>query len=158
MKLVRHENSAISAIRPARPVFTDTRDIPWTPWVIEGTHFKLLRVNDLTGGFTMLLKVDPGNEAPVHGHIGAVEAFVIDGEFGYEDDRGGVGAYAFEPAGARHEPTSPNGSVMFAVVHGPLVGYDEAGNVAGVVDGAAMYELAKAAGVHGHLDQPASAH
>lgn len=152
MKLVRHENAEIAAIKPAKPVFFDTKALPWTPWVIEGTHFKLLRVDPLTGGFTMLLKVDPGNEAPVHGHIGAVEAYVVDGEFGYEEDRGGVGAYVFEPAGARHEPTSPDGAVMFAVIHGPLVGYDEHGNVAAVVDGAAMYELARAAGAHNHLD------
>ncbi|MBA4306861.1 MAG: hypothetical protein C0429_09010 [Sphingopyxis sp.] len=152
MKLVRHKNTAIEAITPARPVFTDTGKIPWTPWVIDGTFFKLLRVNDLTGGFSMLLKVDPDNESPVHGHLGAVEAFVIEGEFGYDDDRGAIGAYAYEPAGARHEPTSPGGTVMFAVVHGPLIGYDEAGNVAGVIDGAAMWELAKAGHAHMHLE------
>lgn len=151
IKLKRNPESKIAAIVPEHPVFTNTDDIPWTEWVIEGTHFKLLHVQQETGGFTMLLKVDAGNESPVHGHVGAVEVYVVEGEFGYDEDRGGPGWYGYEPQGARHEPTSPDGCIMFAVVHGPLVGYDEEGNVAGVVDGAAMLEMAKEAGAHRHL-------
>ncbi len=145
------QHSNVDAIKPKHPVFVDPDSIPWTDWVIEGTHFKLLHVHEVSGGFTMILKVDPGNDAPVHGHIGAVEVYVMEGEFGYDDDRGPTGYYGYEPPGARHEPTSPNGSIMFAVAHGPLVGYNPDGSVAAAIDGRAMYAMAKANNAHGHL-------
>ncbi len=99
----------------------------------------------------MLLKVDPDNGAPAHGHLGAVEAFIIEGGFGYDEDRGGVGAYVFEEAASLHMPDSPNGSIMFAVVHGPLVGYNDDGSVALIIDGKYMYDLAAQEGAAGHL-------
>lgn len=149
---MRVGHSRLQPLRQVRPAFFDPKNLPWTPWVIEGTHFKLLNIDKKTGGFTMMLRVDPGNDAPVHGHLGAVEGYVIDGEFGYEKDRGGVGSYFYEEAATRHQPDSPRGAVMFAIAYGPLVGYDEAGNVAGVVDARMMYEMAAAAGAAKHLD------
>lgn len=150
-QLTRTGQSAITAIKPNHPVFFDPKTIPWLPWVMEGTHYKLLNVDKKSGGFTMLLKVDPSNSAPVHGHLGAVEAYVIEGEFGYDDDRGGVGTYIYEPAGAIHEPTAPEGVIMFAIAHGPLVGYNDDGTIAGVVDGRTMLEMATAGGAAGHI-------
>lgn len=147
----RTETVVIKPLTPSRPAFFDTSRLPWTPWVMDGTHFKLLNIDKKTGGFTMLLKVDAGNEAPVHGHIGAVEAYVLEGGFGYDSDRGGVGAYVYEEAASVHMPDSPDGSIMFAVIHGPLVGYNDDGSVAAIVDGKFMYELAAQHGAAGHL-------
>ncbi|MCA0186984.1 MAG: hypothetical protein LCH90_13445, partial [Proteobacteria bacterium] len=77
--------------------FVDLSAVPWTPWVMEGTYFKLLAVNELSGGFSMLLKVDPGVQAPVHAHIGSAEAYLVEGGFYYEkDDPGYVGYYTYE--------------------------------------------------------------
>lgn len=137
--------------RPLRPAFFDTGTLPWAPWVMEGTHFKLLNVDLKTGGFSMLLKVDPDNEAPVHGHLGAVEAFVLEGEFGYEEDRGGPGSYVYEAAGSIHRPTSPQGTIMFAIVHGPILGYEDDGSPAAAVDAGFMLRLAREHGVADHL-------
>ncbi|NOX50201.1 MAG: hypothetical protein GXP16_06645 [Gammaproteobacteria bacterium] len=118
---------------------------------MDGTHFKLLNIDTKTGGFSMLLKVDADNDAPVHGHLGAVEAFVIEGGFGYEEDRGGVGSYVYEAAGSIHQPTSPEGSIMFAVVHGPIVGYQDNGEVDGIVDAEFMLKLAREHNTADHL-------
>ncbi len=137
---------------PDRPVFFNPENLAWNEWVMPGTYFKLLNINELTGGFTMILKVDPGITAPVHHHIGGIEVYVIEGEFGYgDDDRGGVGSYAIESGGSIHEPTSPGGVTMFAVVHGPLVGYHEDGSVAVVVDGRFMYEMAQKNNAADHI-------
>ena len=136
---------------PLRPAFLDTNTLPWSPWVMDGTHFKLLNVDFKTGGFSMLLKVDPGNVAPVHGHLGAVEAFVIEGGFAYDEDAGSAGSYVYETAGSIHRPTSPGGSVMFAVVHGPLVGYGDDGSIEGIVDAEMMLNLAREHGAADHL-------
>jgi len=141
----------IATKKPLRPAFFDTNNLAWSPWVMDGTHFKLLNVDTKTGGFSMLLKVDADNDAPVHGHLGAVEAFVIEGGFGYEEDRGGVGSYVYEAAGSIHQPTSPEGSIMFAVVHGPIVGYQDNGEIDGIVDAEFMLKLAREHNTADHL-------
>jgi len=146
------EKTTVQAIDPKYPVFVNPADIPWTGWVIEGTYFKLLKCHEQTGGMTMLLKVDAHDDpVPVHGHAGAVEVYVLEGEFGYGDDRGGAGYYGYEEGGTRHEPNSPQGTLMFAVAYGPIVGYNPDGTVGGVVDARFMYDLAKANNAHKHL-------
>lgn len=152
MKLQKHQETTVTAIKPKHSVFTNANDIAWSEWVMEGTYFKLLNLNLQTGGFTMLLKVDPHTDpVPVHGHVGAVEVYITEGEFGYDDDRGAKGWYGYEPAGARHEPNSPRGTTMFAVAYGPIVGYNPDGSIAAVVDAHSMYELAKSNNAHTHI-------
>jgi anti-sigma factor ChrR (cupin superfamily) len=141
--LKKQDIKGVEVTKPEHPAFFDPSTLPWTPWVMDDTWFKLMRVDKKTGGFTMFLKVGPGNEAPIHGHLGAVEAYVMEGEFGYDEDRGGVGSYVYEEAGINHMPTSPDGVIMFAIAHGPLMGYHEDGSIAVVIDGKTMYQMAK---------------
>jgi len=123
--------------------------------VMPGTWFKLLNINPVTGGFSMLLKVSPSNEAPIHGHFGAVEGVLLEGGFSYDEDRGRAGDYVYEGAGIRHIPrTHEDGMVMFAVVHGPLGGYHDDGSVAAVVDARLMYDMAVAANAADHIEKP----
>ncbi|UYV36896.1 2,4'-dihydroxyacetophenone dioxygenase family protein [Rhodobacteraceae bacterium D3-12] len=144
--------AAIAVTKHAKPSFLDPESLPWTPWVLPGTHYKLMTVDVRSGGFTLFLKVDPGNEAPPHGHIGAVEGVILKGGFAYDDDAGKKGDYICEHGGAIHQPVSPDGCIMFAVLHGPLLGFEEDGSIAGVIDAKAMYEMASAAGVADHID------
>ena len=150
------EDGAVAVTHQLKSAFLNLDGIPWTPWVMADTWFKLLAVNTVTGGFSMMLKVGPDNVAPVHGHVGSVEGMILDGGFAYDDDWGHAGDYVYEPAGINHKPrTGPDGMVMFAIAHGPLVGYAEDGAVAGVVDERMMFDMAEAAGCTGHLDKPA---
>lgn len=151
-QLKKSDNMTVEAVKPKKPVFFDTNSLEWLPWVIEGTWFKLLNVDMKTGGYTMLLKVDPDNDAPVHGHLGAVEGIILEGEFGYDDDRGAGMAYVWESAGAVHQPDSPGGFTMFAVLHSPLIGYNDDGSIAAAVDGKMMYMMAKQGGGADHLE------
>ncbi len=143
--------SAILLTKHDKPAFLNPETLPWTPWVMPGTHYRLMDVDVRSGGFTLFLKVDPGAEAPPHGHIGAVEGVILEGGFAYDDDAGSKGDYICEQAAAIHQPVSPDGCVMFAIVHGPLVGYNEDGTIAGIIDAKAMYEMATAAGVADHI-------
>lgn len=154
-QMKRSDASTVTATKPHRPAFFDPGKLPWLPWVMEGTWFKLLNVNPVSGGFTMLLKVEADNHAPVHGHLGAVEGWMIEGGFGYGEDRGRAGHYVLESGGIRHEPdTDSDGMVMFAIAHGPLCGYNDDGSIAGVVDAKVMYELATAGGAVDHITKP----
>lgn len=146
------KDNVVQITKQTRPSFMKTSSIEWVPWVMEGTHFKLLAIDERSGGFTMLLKVDPGKDAPPHYHVGSVEGVILEGEFGYDDDRGGVGDYICEHGGVVHQPDSPRGTVMFAVVHGPLAGYNPDGSIAAIVDAKLMLQMAQDAGQAGHLD------
>lgn len=155
VRITRTGTSTVKATVTHRSAFFDHSSLPWAEWVMPGTWFKLLNVNPTSGGFTMLLKVSADNVAPVHGHLGAVEGVILEGGFSYGDDHGRAGNYVYEGAGIRHEPnTHPDGMVMFAVVHGPLAGYHDDGNVAATVDARLMYDMAVAAGAADHIDKP----
>lgn len=151
----RTGTSTVKATATVRSAFFDHSKLPWADWVMPGTWFKLLNVNPITGGFTMMLRVSPNNEAPVHGHLGSVEGIILEGGFSYGEDHGYTGNYVSEGAGIRHEPnTHAGGMVMFAVVNGPLCGYNDDGTVAGIVDARLMYDLAVKAGAAGHIEKP----
>ncbi len=156
MALLTKDNSPdIAQTRLHRPAFYNIADLPWLDWVMPETWFKLLNINPITGGFTMMLKVGPNNTAPVHGHIGSVEGILLEGGFGYGEDRGRAGWYVREPGGINHIPdTDGDGMVMFATVNGPLLGYNGDGGIAAVVDAKMMYELAEAGGAAAHIDKP----
>lgn len=155
VQLERSEAHGIQPRHQQRPVFLDAEALPWSPWVMPKTWFKLLSVDEKTGGFTMLLKVEAPNRAPIHWHLGAIEGYVIEGEFGYgPDDRGGRGAYAYEEGGAIHEPDTATGFTMFMIAHGPLAGYGEDGSIAGIVDAHSMYRLAAEHGCARHVRAP----
>lgn len=148
-------NKTVAETSKHESAFVDQNTVPWADWVMPGTWFKLLKVNAMTGGFTMMLKVEPNNVAPIHGHFGSVEGIIIEGGFGYAGDPGVTGSYVHERAGIRHIPmTGDDGLVMFAIVHGPLGGFNDDGSVAAVVDARMMYDLAVAAGVADHVEKP----
>ncbi len=136
------------------PEFTKLGAIPYKPWVMEGVHFKLLSIDSRSGGFTCMLKVDPGTKAPVHQHMGGIEVFVVSGNIFYtEADIGEAGDYIFEPAGDIHEPISPEGCELFCVFLGPIGGLNDSGVIEGVVDAKLMLSMAEEYGVADHVRQ-----
>ncbi len=148
-------NSGPLTVKDTKPdhwQFFNPATLPWTPWGMPDTYFKLLHINEGTGSFTFLLKVDPGAPAPVHKHLGEAEAYIIEGEFGYgPDDRGGSGWYAYEAGGAVHTPDSPKGMLLFAISHGPIAGYNNDGSIAGLIDVDWMYDSAARNGAADHI-------
>lgn len=143
--------TALRETRPNHWHFFDPDSVPWTPWAMPGTYFKLLNINEANGRFTFLLKVDPGTVAPIHKHLGEGEAFILDGSFGYGAEVGRAGWYSHEAAGSFHIPHSPDGLLMFAISHGAIAGYAEDGSIAGLIDVEWMFESARANGAADHI-------
>jgi hypothetical protein len=111
--------------------------LPWLPWAMKGSYFKLLSADASSGRFTLMIKLEKGVAAPPHRHLGAVEGLVLEGGFHYQDDpslRFTAGSYLLEQSGAVHQPVSPEGALMFAVFHGPVEGLDEEGEITGRID------------------------
>ncbi|WP_027951208.1 2,4'-dihydroxyacetophenone dioxygenase family protein [Haliea salexigens] len=141
----------LRTLKQDRSAFFDPDTLPWTPWGMPGTYFKLLNIDEVSGRFTFLLKVDPGVSAPIHKHVGAAEGFILEGAFHYPDDAGSAGDYVFECAGALHIPETPDGLTMLAIAHGPIVGYEDDGAIAGLIDWQWMMETARANGAADHI-------
>lgn len=138
--------------RSKYPEFIRPDSIEWLPWLIEGTYFKLLSVNERTGGYTIIAKVEANNTAPPHMHVGDAEALILEGDMGYGDgERGTAGDYIREYSGVIHAPDSKTGMVIMIVLHGPIVGYMPDGSIAAVVDARMMYQMAKAGGQANHI-------
>ncbi|MEI7786054.1 MAG: cupin domain-containing protein [Betaproteobacteria bacterium] len=112
--------------------FTDTHNIPWTSFFLNGVDYKLL---DFAGErCTLLVKVEKGTKLAIHQHLQPVELYLMSGSFGYHDAETGVtnmiyeGGYLYEPPGTVHEPTTPDGFTGIAVIHGDVAGFDAQGN------------------------------
>ena len=111
----------------------------------------------------VLLKVQPGTVAGVHKHFGAAHADIVDGGFGEEHGEVFAGDYMVEAGGIAHQSfNGPNGLVLLGFMFGPIGGFDDAGNLASVLDIEWHYQTAKANGAADHIGRrsmvPAPAH
>jgi quercetin dioxygenase-like cupin family protein len=130
--------------------------LPWTPWVMEGTEFKLLYINRAHCMFTALIRMPSGLETPDHHHYGEAHAYVLEGDFSYEYGTMYQWDYIVEAGGIAHRPTiGPNGATFFVVFYGGLTGVGADGLPEGeIIDCDAMYRLAAANGAADHLPPP----
>lgn len=135
--------------------FTDTNLIPWTSFFLNGVDFKLLNFDG--DRCTLLVKVEKGTKLAIHQHLEPVELYLMSGSFGYEDPETGkadmiyAGGYLYEPPGTVHEPTSPDGFVGVAVIHGAVSGFAADGSKVRIGP-ADYYQRAKENNAVGHLN------
>jgi 2,4'-dihydroxyacetophenone dioxygenase len=142
----------VSINYPDGSLIVRAKSLPWTPWGMPGTQFKLLHCDDALSLLVILLKVEPGTEAGVHKHFGAAHAFILEGGFGYEHGEVYAGDYLIEAGGITHQPfTGPNGLILLGFMFGPLGGMDEHGQLAGMLDIDWHYNAAKANGAADHI-------
>ncbi|MEM9531481.1 MAG: cupin domain-containing protein [Pseudomonadota bacterium] len=137
-----------------RSLIVRANQVPWTPWALEGTYFKLLDYSRNHSYFVFLLKIDASAPRAMHKHIGAANAYILQGGFSYE--KGGVreGDFFVEAGGIDHAPeTDPDGCILLGFSNGAVAGYNNDGSIAGVVDVDWMVEQAKANKAFDHLSK-----
>jgi 2,4'-dihydroxyacetophenone dioxygenase len=134
-------------------VRTDT--IPWTPWVMAGSQFKLLYVNWSIGMSVAMLKLDPGVQTPNHYHFGDAIAHVLQGDFGYEYGHAYENDVFVEGGGIAHKPKiGAQGVTTVTIFFGGLGSVNADGKIEGCTSCDEMYELAKANGAADHIEPP----
>lgn len=127
--------------------------VPWTPWALPGTWFKLLDYDRNRSYTVILLRIDPDAPETVHKHIGAANAFILQGGFSYEHGTIREGDFMCEAGGVIHTPRiHPDGCTLLGFMYGCVAGYDDEGNLAGIVDVDWMIDQAKANDAFGHLE------
>jgi 2,4'-dihydroxyacetophenone dioxygenase len=136
-------------------VLARTASIPWTPWALPGSYFKLLHINRAIGMMVALIKMDPCEKTPPHHHYGDAIVYVVDGDFGYERGDVYTGDFLIEAGGVTHEPhIGPKGLTTLTIFFSGLGGVDGDNRVAGFVGVEAMYQMAAANNAAGHLPPP----
>ena len=129
--------------------------LPWTPWALPGSYFKLLHINRAIGMTVALIKMDPCEKTPPHHHFGDAIVYVIEGGFAYEHGSIESGEFICEPGGVTHEPIiGPKGLISLTIFFSGLGGVDGDNRVAGYVGCDEMYAMAKKNGAVGHLPPP----
>ena len=141
-------------------VVVDTNALPWTgfPGYEDHAFFKLLRVDPVTHGSTILLRYKTKGSGtsfegiPDHIHYGAVEVFTLSGSWYYDGEPVvNAGGYVYEPPGAVHKAINPDWVDTFIVSYGPLQLTNSDGSPGQVIDGITYYNAAKANNAVSHL-------
>jgi hypothetical protein len=121
-----------------------SEDMPWIPFPgIEGSDFKLLRLDRETDGGIFLLRIQPGCKGPMHRHFGSVEYFNIKGTLSFGDTTIVPGSYAYELGGFAHseDPPTEGETITLFIVHGPIQAYLPDGTPGPVLGATSMAKL-----------------
>jgi quercetin dioxygenase-like cupin family protein len=120
-----------ASARAAAAKFVPSARLPWFPFLSEGIHLKLLRVNPSTGEMVLVIRVQPGAGLGTHYHHGVVVAYTISGRWRYRDADwvAGPGDAIIEPAGSTRafETVGEEAAESFVHLTGALEFRDEAG-------------------------------
>jgi anti-sigma factor ChrR (cupin superfamily) len=99
--------------------YLDVVNMPWQPSKFPGIETKLLYADPAGGMSTLLFRLAPGAEVPLHEHTGIEMTYVLEGSL--EDDEGAAtaGNFVWRPAGNTHVAHAPNGAVILGVFMSP---------------------------------------
>jgi anti-sigma factor ChrR (cupin superfamily) len=115
-------------------IAVDTNTLDWTE-LSEGIAFKVLRLSQETGTWTVIFRCQPGSTFAPHLHLGAGEYYVIKGRMDYRAGTANSGGYGYEPLGVFHEKTVfPEYTELYFTNHGPVAFVDEQKNITSVLD------------------------
>lgn len=95
-------------------------DLPWLP-LAPKVGIRVLKLDPATGGFTVMLRAEPGGVLPPHRHIGEAEIYMLKGS-GTHPQTGDYrpGNFIHEQEGAVHDPLAFNEeTVLLMVSRGP---------------------------------------
>jgi len=118
---------------PAFPLDTDA--MPWIP-TGPGKSFRPLRFEP--GGWSELMRLEPGSGAPLHRHSGEVHAYCLSGarEIIGTGEIAGPGSYVYEPAGTvdAWRATGDGPCVLLLKITGTIEYVDADGRVVETID------------------------
>lgn len=104
-----------------RSHIVDVLGMPWTPSSFPGIEQKVLFNDPASGMSTVLVKMAPGAQVPLHSHMGIEQAYVIEGSVVDHDGEVTAGNYAWRDVGNTHVNKSPNGAIVLGFFTKPNV-------------------------------------
>jgi quercetin dioxygenase-like cupin family protein len=110
-----------------------------------------LAFNDARSSVSLLVLAEKDAPTPIHKHLGAAEIYMLKGSLSYEEGTAREGDYLFEAGGTVHIAEARDEVLSLVIFHGPLMGYNDDGSVAGVCDVDLFYKLAADNNAVAHL-------
>jgi len=112
-------------------------DLPWIKMGtgLEGNAFKVLRISEETGVYTVLVSAKKGTVNQAHVHSAPADCYILEGEIEYRAGVAKAGEWLYEPAGARHATTMHTMDTLYlSTIYGPIIFEKEDGSVDYVQD------------------------
>ena len=141
---------------PDKSCIVRCESIPWTPWAMPGSFFKLLYVNRTISMTVALIKLEAGRQTPDHYHFGEAHAYVLQGEFGYEHGKAYKGDLFVEGGSIAHKPliSEKEDMITYTIFFGGLGAVGPDGKVINCISCDEMYDMANANGAADHIEPP----
>lgn len=114
----------------------------------DGVAFRPFLFDVANGGWSSILRIDPGQQLACHYHTQPVYGYTIEGSWRYleHDWVAHAGTFIYEPPGERHTLVAHEtmGMMTFFVTRGSLIYTDAAGRQSGYEDVFSRLALARA--------------
>ena len=108
--------TAMKSMNPPerRSHFVDAPALPWLETKFPGIEMKVLYTDPATGMSTILFRMAPGAEVPLHEHTALEQTYMLEGRLVDEEGECGPGAFVWRPSGHRHIARAPEGAVFLS--------------------------------------------
>ena len=89
--------------------------MPWQPTKFPGIEMKLLYTDLATGLSTMLFRMAPGAEVPLHEHTAIEQTYMLEARLVDHEGECTPGNFVWRPGGSRHIARAPEGAIFLSM-------------------------------------------
>ena len=111
--MMRPENSEAT-----RSHYVDVVGMKWEATKFPGIEMKVL-YTDASGLSTILFRLAPGAEVPLHEHTALEQTYMIEGRLVDHEGECTPGNFVWRPAGSRHIARAPEGAILLSMFMKP---------------------------------------
>ncbi|HKO08666.1 MAG TPA: cupin domain-containing protein [Alphaproteobacteria bacterium] len=112
--MMRPENTSAT-----RSHYIDVVGMPWQATKFPGIEMKVLYADPESGLSTILFRLAPGAEVPLHEHTALEQSYMIEGRLVDHEGECTPGNFVWRPAGSRHIARAPEGAILLSMFMKP---------------------------------------
>ena len=105
--------------KDVRARYVDVVSMPWQQTSFPGIEMKILYSDPTTGMSTILFKMAPGAQVPLHEHTAVEQTYMLSGSLMDDEGVAMEGNFVWRPGGNTHVASAPEGAVFLAVFMKP---------------------------------------
>ncbi len=97
-----------------RSHFVDVAGMPWQETKFPGIEMKVLYTDPESGMSTILFRMAPGAEVPLHEHTAIEQTYMLEGRLVDHEGECTPGNFVWRPGGNRHIARAPEGAMFIS--------------------------------------------
>jgi anti-sigma factor ChrR (cupin superfamily) len=117
--MTENATDSTEVVRDVRARYVDVTSMPWQPTAFPGIEMKILYSDPTSGMSTILFKMAPGAQVPLHEHAAVEQTYMLSGALVDEEGVATEGNFVWRPGGNTHVARAPEGAVFLAVFMKP---------------------------------------